>query len=142
MRHRLLLALLANVAVFLFAFSPACTHAAQASPDTPIRATLDGMADAINPASKLAAEACRASKEAITAGAEAHKVPVDKAKLELDQAIARCTKLEHVFDRIRELHDQARMLVEHDELATAKAKLGELREAWRGLDDTPAEVTP
>jgi hypothetical protein len=137
-----LLALLANVAVFLFAFSPACTHAAQASPDTPIRATLDGMADAINPASALSAEACKARKEAITSRAEAQTLAKEAAKQLFEQAVERCKKLEHTFDQIKELHDQARMLVEHNELGEAKVKLAQLREAWRGIEDTPGQVTP
>lgn len=137
MRYRLIAATLLSLGMFLFGFTPACTHAAQASPDTPIRATLDGLADAINPASHIAADGCRARKESITVQAENHTLDKQKAGELLEQAIARCKTLERTFDRLRELHDQARVLIEHDELARAQDKLTEIREAWRGLDDTP-----
>jgi hypothetical protein len=142
-RARLLLAAAFN-AILLLVMSASCTHAsAAASADTPalyVKTSLDVLADVINPSSQIASEGCKARKEAITSAVEARTIAAPLGKAQLDQAIERCKALAQTFERMRSLHEEARMLLEHDQLTDAKARLGELREAWRGLRETGGGV--
>jgi hypothetical protein len=137
MRRQLLIATLINLGTLLIAFSPACAMHAQAGPEQTVRASLDVLADVIDPASQLASDGCSARKEAIVRAVEAHKVPPAAGQAQLDQAIERCNRLRFAFDTMRSLHGQGVKAVQAGDIAAAQARLSSLREAWRGLDDTP-----
>lgn len=132
-RHRGLAIALLGILTFL----PACAHAMtgeDAQLEVKVRASLDVLREVVDPAVKLADEACAAEQHAYLSEAKAgpkDQVPVLEQKA--TQAAARCKQVQATFEQIRELHDQAATLLESGKLQDARDRVERVREKWRAL---------
>jgi len=135
-------ALIEHTLQVAFVLLVACATNAHASPspqsmELALRRSVADFASVIDPASQLAAAGCTARKEAITSAAELGRMSKAAAQAELDGAIERCAKLEWTFNRMRELHDLARVAIEQGQIGEASSKLEQLRAQWAGVGDDP-----
>ena len=99
-----------------------------------MRATLDTLADWIDPTSRLAAESCIAREEASVSAAEAGQLTVEQAREDLRATRTRCHAMRDAFDKIRRQHDRARAFVERGELDQARELIEAIRTELHQVD--------
>lgn len=115
---------------------------ATGSAETGLRATLDTLADWIDPASQLAAESCVAREEASVIAAEAGRMTIAQAREELRVTRTRCHAMRDAFEAMRRQHDRARVFVERGEFDQARALVDAIRAELRQLDAPRKEGVP
>lgn len=118
---------------------PGC-RAGHSSAEPTVRTALNVLADAINPAYRLAMVACAARDDQIVADAERKRITVAEADRLRAELGPRCRALEEAFESARNAHDQAVAYVEQGKLEEAEAIVADLRARVRNLE--PPEGPP
>lgn len=118
--------------------SSGCARSGNA--EAQVQTALDVLADVITPASRIAADTCATRERAELAEAKAGDITVAEARAAIQVVRKRCDVLEQTFARMADAHADALRLVDQGAIATARARIEEVRELWRSL--ATEEVTP
>lgn len=97
------------------------------------RTALDVLGQVVDPAFEAAMAGCVAQEAVVMESARAGAITPAEARARLDGIMGPCLRVGAAFERIRRLHEKARILVESGQLKQAEALLGELRKAWSQL---------
>jgi hypothetical protein len=121
---------LAMLAALLIASSTACTSG---SADTRTHSALNALAQVVDPAWSLAEDACLASQRVVVARETSGNAEAADTDAALAVIRAKCDVVTEAFQRIRAAHAEARLLLEHGEVARAEDKLVLILTQWQQL---------
>jgi hypothetical protein len=108
-----------------------CCSGAQQTADARVRSALDMLAVTVDPAYRMAMDACMVREQLIAEQAERETIPLLEAHKQLGLVRATCSRRRQVFELIREGHDEAAQLVEKGAVEDAEHALERVRTAWR-----------
>jgi len=124
----------------LFVPLSACTRGAEG--EASVRSALNAYATVIDPASRLAFEACAQRQLAIASDVRAGKLGEAEGRAQVADVRARCVATRAVFDAMRSAHDEAVRAVEAGVLAEARDKLEAIRLQWESGRIAPPTLSP
>jgi hypothetical protein len=101
--------------------------------DARAEATLNVMAQVIDPAYAAATDVCLGKQHAVVNEMERHAITPDQA-LDLVRAVRRdCDRVETAFERIRALHEAAKIAYRDGRPDKLEQALRQLQQAWADL---------
>ncbi len=101
--------------------------------DVRAEATLDTLAQVIDPAYSAATDACLAEQHAVVSEMERHAITPDQAKALVQAARVNCDRIEAAFERIRALHEAAKIAYRGGRDDQFEQVLRQLEQAWADL---------
>lgn len=130
------------------ALVPLGACARQTTLEARVQSALDAYATVIDPASRLAYEACAQRQLAIASDVRAGKLSEPEGRAQVAGVRARCVAIRAAFDLMRESHDEAVHAVETGAYQEARDKLEVIRAQWEGgrlappTNVSPVPVSP
>lgn len=128
------IALAIALGLLLFRAIGGCGGAQARSPnqvDAQLYAALDAIGASVDPASQLAASACKMREEAEVTAVKAGESNTSKAEQNLKVIRERCDALRAIFDQIRTTQGEAFEAVRAGATTKAQALLEQLQGLWR-----------